>query len=285
MKIVRCLGGLGNQMFQYAFYLALKKNFPNAKIDLSGFNDYPLHNGFELERIFSLYTDRAQPLFASIYYTPERKWIWRKLRRLMNMKNAYYEEKIPFSFQYDLLVNDQIKYYWGYWQNPAYFITIAEEIKNAFKFKIPLDEKNQQMLTEIHDTISVAVHIRRGDYIKDPFLGGLCGEEYYKAAIHNMELKTVSPKYFIFSDDISWCEENLKLNNCTYISWNKGSSSYIDMQLMSACKHNIIANSSFSWWGAWLNNNPTKVVIGPNRWVNDAQLDVSGLFPDQWISL
>jgi len=283
MKIVRCLGGLGNQMFQYAFYLALKKKFPDVKIDLSGFNDYSLHNGFELERIFDLHIDQAPPVFASIYYTPERKWIWRKLRRFIDMRNAYYEEKEFFSFDPEILTNDQIKYYWGYWQNPLYFTTIAEEIKSIFKFKIPLDEKNQQLLEEIHNSNSVALHVRRGDYMKDSFLGGLCGEEYYKAAILTMELSTISPKYFIFSDDIAWCEENLKLNNCTYISWNKGVSSYIDMQLMSACKHNIIANSSFSWWGAWLNDNPSKIVVGPKKWINDPKLESGMLFPDQWI--
>jgi len=285
MKIVRCLGGLGNQMFQYAFYKALKNRFKNAKFDLDGYKDYPLHNGFELQTIFDLHPDIASPFLSRVYYTPERKWIYRKIRRIFNIKNSYYEEIIPFTFNQDLFLNDQIKYLWGYWQNPLYFTAIAEEIKKDFQFKIPLDQRNQLVLTDIHQTNSVSLHVRRGDYIKDTLLGGLCNMEYYQSAIQHINENVVSPKYYIFSNDIEWCRNNFNLPDCQFISWNEGLTSYIDMQLMSACKHNIIANSSFSWWGAWLNNNPSKIVIGPKKWTNDTQIDTSKLFPDQWISL
>jgi hypothetical protein len=284
MRIVRCLGGLGNQMFQYALYKSLNKRFGKVKMDLTGFNNYPLHNGFEVQNIFDLHIDIAPTFISRVYYTPERKWIFRKLRKIFNIKNMYYEETSPFNFNQELFSNEHTKYYWGYWQNPLYFADIEDEIRNDFKFKLPLDEKNQLLLIDIRKTNSVSLHIRRGDYIQDPLLGGLCNMEYYQKAIKHINESIKSPKYFIFSNDMEWCKTNFELPNCEFVSWNNGASSYIDMQLMSACKHNIIANSSFSWWGAWLNNNTLKIVIGPKKWTNNTQIDTSRLFPTNWIS-
>ncbi len=282
MKIVRFLGGLGNQMFQYTLYKALQNRFPNVKADLQGYKDYPLHNGFELEHIFDLKINKVSSFTSNLYYS--RKWTYRKLRRLLSLKNTYIEEKTLFSFDTSILNNQRTAYYWGYWQNFDYFKDIANQIKNDFQFKLPLSNENQQILEQINLKNSVSLHIRRGDYLKDPFLGGLCGPEYYKQAISYIQSNSASLSFFIFSDDIPWCTENLHLDDCTFISWNKGSSSYIDMQLMSACKHNVIANSSFSWWAAWLNPNPTKIVIGPKKWINDPDRNVIMSFPQNWIS-
>ncbi|ETZ19769.1 alpha-1,2-fucosyltransferase [Pedobacter sp. V48] len=283
MKIIRFLGGLGNQMFQYALYKSLQNKFPNVKADLHGYNDYPLHNGFELENIFGSKINKVSSFTSNLYYN--KKWIYRKLRRLFGLKNTYIEEKTLFSFNESILNNPRTAYYWGYWQNFKYFENIADEIKNDFQFTSPLSKENQQILDQVKLKNSVSIHIRRGDYLKDPLLGGLCGPEYYKQAISYVQSDLTSPSFFIFSDDIVWCTENLNLDNCTFISWNKELSSYIDMQLMSSCKHNIIANSSFSWWAAWLNPNPDKIVIGPKKWVNHSDPNIRMSFPQKWISL
>lgn len=285
MKIIRFLGGLGNQMFQYAFYKAIEKRFPDVKADLTGFKDYPLHNGLELERIFDIQLTKVTPLINDLYNTDNRNWILRKLRRLLKLKNAYKRDDHPFTFDPGVFQNSEFLYYWGYWQNQGYFIDIAEEIKADFTFKLPLNKENQQVFQQIKEANSIAVHIRRGDYLKDPLLGGCCGKDYYQQAIDVIQKTTADPQFFIFSDDISWCKENLSLTGATFISWNKGQDSYIDMQLMSQCKHNIIANSSFSWWAAWLNQHPNKIVIGPNKWVNDPLYAGNNILPPEWIQL
>lgn len=279
MKIVKFLGGLGNQMFQYALYKSLQKKF-NVKADLQGYRDYPLHNGFEIAHIFNIKLDAISSFRSNLY--ANKKWKYRKLRRILNLKNVYKEESNLFSFDPFVIDDPKTAYYWGYWQNLKYFIDIAPEIRHDFQFKNELTGRNQVVLTEVIKNNSVSLHVRRGDYLKDPLLGGLCGPDYYQKAIDYINDHIYQPEFFVFSDDIPWCTENLKLTNSTFISWNKGNSSYIDMQLMSNCKHNIIANSSFSWWAAWLNTNPDKIVIAPKKWVNREKTTMS--FPDNWIT-
>lgn len=281
MKVIQFLGGLGNQMFQYAFYKALQKRFPNVKADLNGYQNYNLHNGFELEQIFNIKVDKISPLTTNIFRS--EKWIYRKLRRVLNLKNTYNEEEKLFSFDPSIFNNTKIAYYWGYWQNFKYFEDIADEIRTDFQFQKDLSQKNQRVLEKIKKTNSVSIHVRRGDYLKDSLLGGLCGIDYYEQGIKYIQSNVTSPKFFIFSDDIPWCRENLNLPGSEIISWNNQSSSYIDMQLMSSCKHHVIANSSFSWWGAWLNENPNKIIIYPKKWVNTDSSEITMSAPDSWI--
>jgi hypothetical protein len=285
MKIIKFLGGLGNQMFQYALYKTLQKKFPNVKADLHGYKNYPLHNGFELEKIFNIKLKKTNKFTKDLYNKHNRKWMYRKLRRLLNLKNAYQEEKSLFAFDPSILTDTKSRYYWGYWQNLRYFDVIADDLRIDFQFKNKLTGANQQTLSEIQQTESIAIHVRRGDYLKDPLLGGLCGPDYYQQAINHMLSKVDSTQFFIFSDDITWCQKHLPLTQAKFISWNKGAESYIDMQLMSACQHNIIANSSFSWWAAWLNPNPSKIVVYPKKWVNDNQTLESMSTPENWTAL
>ena len=282
MKIIQFLGGLGNQMFQYALYKALQKKHPNVKADLHGYRNYALHNGFELENIFNIKLNKISPFTKNLYNKHNRKWLYRKLRRVLNLRNAYQEEKSLFAFDPSILADPKSRFYWGYWQNLQYFEAIAEELKIDFEFKQELTGENQQILEQIKQTDSVSIHVRRGDYLKDPLLGGLCGPEYYQTAINYMQANVASPVFFVFSDDIAWCQKHLTLEQAKFITWNKGTDSYIDMQLMSACKHNIIANSSFSWWAAWLNPNVAKMVIYPKKWVNDHQTIESMSTPENW---
>ena len=283
MKIVRILGGLGNQMFQYAFYKALEKKESKVLADLSLFKDYELHNGFELDKVFGVDIKKASQFTVDLYDTQNRKWLFRKLRKLLKLKNTYKEEANEFVFDPTFLTDPSPRLYYGYWQNEGYFKD--SDIRSEFVFKNPLTGKNNYTFKQIAESQSISIHVRRGDYVDHPLLGSLCNVTYYQDAISLMNSKISNPSYFVFSNDIEWCKKNLPLNKATYIDWNTGRDSYIDMQLMSTCKHQIIANSSFSWWGAWLNNNPKKIVIAPKKWISTQESSISNILPDTWISI
>lgn len=284
MKIVKFLGGLGNQMFQYAFYKAWEGRVKNVTADLTGYKTYGLHNGFELETIFGISVKKAAPFAVDLYNPYNRTWYIRKIRRITGLKNAYYEEQTPYCFDKTIFQDKTSKLYWGYWQNQDYFINIEDQIRTDFQFILPLDSKNAQLLKEIQTSCSISIHIRRGDYLKEELLGGLCPLDYYRKAIELICTQVINPIFFIFSDDIEWSMKNLNIAHKTiFVEGNIGANSYIDMLLMSNCKHNIIANSSFSWWGAWLNKNPKKIVIGPKKWVNNESSN--SIVPSTWIKL
>jgi hypothetical protein len=284
MIIIQILGGLGNQMFQYAFYKSLQNEGINVYADLSHFEQYPLHNGYELERVFNISVRTPSKFILNLFRPNQTDWIFRKLKRVLNLKKTYRVEENEFRFDASFLSNTN-QYYAGYWQNEEYFYNIADQIKHDFRFPEIEGIENQTVMQQIINAESVAIHVRRGDYIKDPLLGGICNLDYYEQAILSINSKIKDTQFFVFSDDMAWCRQNLKLENVTYIDLNKGKNSYIDMQLMSNCKHNIIANSSFSWWGAWLNNNTNKVVIAPGKWVNNLADDDTDICPKNWIKL
>lgn len=275
MKIVKILGGLGNQMFQYALYLSLKDKYKKEKIfvDIKCFKGYPLHNGFELERIFAVschYASWKEIAQVSYPYPNYRFWQMGKIL-LPNRKTMYVEPK-NMEMDLSLLDREGNVYYDGYWQHEEYFKDIRGIIIKAFAFPAFRDDKNKKILDLIEHQNSVSIHVRRGDYLNHPYFKGICGVDYYRVAITYM-MKKVKPEVFlVFSNDVKWCEQKLQMYfegvRVIYVDWNKGENSYKDMQLMSCCKHNIIANSSFSWWGAWLNSNPKKVVVAPQKWMN-----------------
>lgn len=284
MIIIKIIGGLGNQMFQYSFYKSLQSKGINVYADLSDFEDYPLHNGYELKRIFNLSVKTPNNFILNLFKPNQRNWIFRKLKRILNLKKTYRIEENELRFDASFLSNSN-HYYAGYWQNEGYFQKIAGQIRQNFKFPEIEGIENHAVMLQIKETESVALHVRRGDYLKDPLLGNICNLEYYEQAILNINSKIKDAQFFVFSDDIAWCRQNLKLKNATYIDWNKGINSYIDMQLMSNCKHNIIANSSFSWWGAWLNNNNDKMIIAPKKWVNNLGSNDTDICPKNWIKI
>lgn len=135
----------------------------------------------------------------------------------------------------------------------------------------------------------MSIHVRRGDYINNPEtfkLHGVCGLDYYHAAIEYITKRTNTPVFYIFSDDISWAEENIKSKNqMIFVKETPHGKDYFEMYLMSVCKHNIIANSSFSWWGAWLNKSPEKIVIAPKKWMNETSIDTTDLVLKNWIRI
>lgn len=289
MKIVKILGGLGNQMFQYALYLSLKEQFPHeqVKIDISCFKSYPLHNGFEINRIFAQNAPVAsfKDILKVAYPYPNYRF-WQVGKYILPKRKTMCIERKDFTFDTTALIRQGNCYYDGYWQHEEYFYGVKEAIWKAFSFPEMTDKRNTEIMQRLQTTNGVSLHIRRGDYINHPFFRGICDLDYYKRAICYMEKRVAPQLYCIFSNDIGWCENNLHEllsgKEVIYVDWNNGMESYADMQLMSLCQHNIIANSSFSWWGAWLNRNPRKIVVSPQKWMN---IKAESPIPKSWIKL
>ena len=275
MKIVKVIGGLGNQMFQFALYEALHKQYPEEQIllDLHCFNGYSKHRGFEIPKIFDVsYKEANWKEVAKLAYPYPNFLSWRIGSRILPCRKAMLKESADYAFDPTVLTRKGNTYYDGYWQHEEYFITVREDILRTFSFPAFEDERNQDTALFVTEKNSCAIHIRRGDYVKDKLFRGICDIHYYQAAIQRMK-ETAHPEVFvIFSDDTLWCREHLAYllgqTEAVYVDWNTGDKSFQDMHLMSLCRHQIIANSSFSWWGAWLNTNKEKVVIGPRKWWN-----------------
>ena len=293
MNRVSIYGGLGNQMFQYAFCLALNNKGKKTRILISHYLYYSHHNGFNLRKAFKI--NMSFPLNLLNFFLLNCEFLYknrisasffrRVIKRYQKWKYIVYHEKKEFEYDRDVF-DQKSKLFIGVWQSIQYFADINELIAHEFVFRIPKDKRNREIIEKIINCNSVSIHIRRGDYLNSQWektLSVIKGVNYYVNSIDYIEKKITAPYYFIFSDDIMWAKDNLKLSNCSYIDHNKGKDSYIDMYLMSMCKHNIIANSTFSWWAAWLNSNEDKVVIMPDRWINGDT--TPGIFPDKWIKM
>lgn len=293
-KIVKLNGGLGNQMFQYAFACALVNKFKvDILFDFSFFEEIKLNENFTT-RVFELdvFNIGCKPAEKEALDKIKRPDFKSKLERSLakifpkNYGINYIREKNLYVFDKKLLNSPDYIYYEGYFQNEKYFKHLRSELLNKFSLKVPLDEKNQTALNKILETSSVSIHIRRGDYVNlesTKKIHGTCPLEYYKEAIEYIAKKVKNPHFFLFSDDIDWVIKNLKLEYpFTVIDFNQGKG-WFDLNLMKNCKHNIIANSSFSWWGAWLNENPEKIVIAPKKWTLEKRK--GNIVPREWIKL
>lgn len=275
MKIVNILGGLGNQMFVYAMYLALKEAHPEEEVLLCrrSYKGYPLHNGYELDSIFCVDAPEASlGQLAKVAYPYFNYKTWQLMRHFFPQRKCMASGTTQIPFDYKEVTREDSAFYDGYWQNEKNFLPIRGKVIDTFKFSEFTDEKNLALAEKLKGVRAASCHVRRGDYLNDPVYG-VCNSQYYAGAVTELN-QTVNPDmYCIFSDDIEWCKENLvdligRDKEVIFVDWNKGKESYRDMQLMSLCHYNIIANSSFSWWGAWLNNHEDKVVLAPEIWMN-----------------
>jgi hypothetical protein len=180
-------------------------------------------------------------------------------------------------------------YLHGYWQSEKYFSNISEIIHREISVKSPITGRNAEIAEHIASCQSVSVHIRRADYVTKAYteLFEPCSLEYYSAAILRLARVVKKPHLFVFTDDKAWVHENFKFSYpITFVDHNGPDKNYEDLRLMSLCKHNIIANSTFSWWGAWLNSNPNKIVFAPNKWFTEiARSSPRDLIPDSWIKI
>lgn len=289
MKIVNILGGLGNQMFQYALALSLKEEFPQEDIliDVSCFNGYPLHNGFEIHNIFrNSLREASRSDIASVNYPLPHYRLWQIGRRILPKKKTVIRESSDMVFQPEVLTKAGNIYYDGYWQSEKYFNNHRRVILDAFKFP-DLNEINRNLISSLNSRKTCSIHVRRGDYLNHRLFKNLTDLDYYEKAVEYIANHTDIDYFIVFSNDIEWCKQNIapliKDSKIVFVDWNLGVDSYRDMQLMSLCNHNIVANSSFSWWGAWLNDNPGKIVFCPHKWINvDYKTDI---IPDSWIKL
>lgn len=291
MIIVNISDGLGNQMFQYAFgYVISQKKDQVLKLNISSFETDDLRNyGLGLYNINTILATKKE--VGRLKYKNEN--LFNKILRMLKtaptpLSETYYKEQ-HFSFNenvYDL--NGDI-YFEGFWQSEKYFKEYREDILRQFILRDKIHLQSQKYKQKMKDSESVSLHIRRGDYITNTHLDsghGTCTLEYYRNALLKIEEETKNPQFFIFSDDLDWAKKNFSLiDNITFVELANDVPDHEEMCLMSLCKHNIIANSTFSWWGAWLNQNPDKIVIAPKQWLNDPSLDTSDVVPEDWIRL
>lgn len=286
MIVVQLLGGLGNQLFQYAIgrRLAYELSVP-LKLDVSAFANDRLRQ-YQLGQ-FNVLEDFA---------TAKDIWYFSGIGLSARILNAL-ERRVGVSFRrlrvirennnlMDISTIGSSLYLEGYWQHESYFKSAESLIRQDFTFKFPQDETNQKMQNLIQGVNAVSVHIRRGDYVSNPVaqsVHGVLSLDYYHKAIKEIESQVNDPHFFIFSDDPQWVREHLQIAHpTTYVDHNNGRADHEDLRLLSLCQHHIIANSTFSWWGAWLSDHPQKLVYAPAKWFNQASLQNINILPSSW---
>lgn len=297
MIIVSLYGGLGNQMFQYACGKAIARRLNvELKLDIQHvidrtprleftFRDYELGIFNVNEKMAT--SEELAGFVPNLWNANEVEKHYYKLKRLL-LGNTLYREKLKFRYNKEI---DSVKdntYLYGYFQTEDYFSELRNDIVNSFTLRNTIDKKNESFLVKMRNENSVSIHIRRGDY-ENSIFELLSIEEYYKKAIKTIIKNIESPIFYFFTNDAKWVKENFNTFDIdkTIVETNTGDQSYKDLVLMSNCKHNIIANSSFSWWGAWLNLNENKIVIAPKRWfkVGDYVESTYNLIPSKWLKI
>lgn len=289
------MGGLGNQMFQYAAARALsyRKN-TGLKMDISfydgsqdrySFRRYGL-SCFELPQNFASTKEICR--LKGEYANKIQRFIYEYRQRFLPYYcKSHYREQINYDPNFINASKDV--YLNGYWQSEKYFKDIEKIIRKDFTIKIAQDSLNKEMAGAILKIESVSIHIRRDDYAPNPIANQkfiACPLEYYYEAIEKLASKVTNPRFFVFSDDPDWVKENLKVSYpVVFVTHNTKSKDYEDLRLMSLCRHHIIANSTFSWWGAWLCENQRKIVIAPKKWFNDKSIDTSDITPETWLRI
>jgi hypothetical protein len=285
MITARLNGGLGNQLFQYAAARAQAERLGvDLQLDITELlakgiksttkRDYGLDN-FNISARFNFFSRLGSKSGLSwlAFFLSRLSFAWKK-----QTDSALVEEKL---FSYDDRVekiknNCELS---GYWQNQDYFLAIRGKLLEELLLKKSLSANNLSLLEKIRSGNSIAVHIRRGDYLE--YGGKVCGRDYYEQAFALVKEKIISPSYYFFSDDLPWAREAFKHLGAIFVDGNEKSPE-ADLVLMSVCKHQIIANSSFSWWGAWLNSNLEKMVIAPGDWLGGVS---RGIIPEDWLKL
>jgi hypothetical protein len=292
--VVRLIGGLGNQMFQYAAAraVAARCNAP-LMLDISWFAG-------EAERRFALSPFRisakkldlapARPRWNSRWYRTLQRFAHRFNRRVATHKFGMpiYRET---SFCYDSRVRalQTPVYMDGYFQSEKYFAGCRNIIFEDFQISHPPRSEAQTLLERIQASDAICMHIRRGDYVTDPAtkaFHGLCSMDYYRRGLQDIAENLGQPECFVFSDDPAWVHDNVKLDlPMTVVDIHGPDEAHEDLRLMAACHSYVIANSSMSWWGAWLGRRAGKRVVAPRQWVQAASLDTRDLIPDDWVRL
>ena len=288
MIVTKIISGLGNQMFQYAagLALAMRHGVP-LRLDTDFYGTQTLRR-FELDRL-----NISAPLISSVdryrirLSHPNPGGTLRGAARLIPIgKFQLFTDRVcGVDPRFGSLPPNT--YLDGYWQNEGYFKQISDDIRMEFAFRLPPDAPNAAMLETIRAAgNAVSVHVRRGDYLSGTEPLGPCPLKYYEDGLRWMQGRVPAAKYFIFSDDPDWTSANLPVPaGSTFVTHNTGKNDPEDLRLMAACNHFIIANSTFSWWGAWLSTSPGKCVVAPKRWFKDAHGNEDQIVPAEWTRL
>jgi hypothetical protein len=303
MKIINIDGGLGNQMFKYAFALVLKQEHPNQKIlidsRLCRWRRPKTHTGYELNRLFNLELTEAsiwqifivsKRAFGIILYKINKKLYSNYLSYFYDKKDVnYIEDYSALSiFNKDLLLNKESLYYDVSVQSWQYYAKYREILLKAFTFKESIDFDNENIVNEMRGCNSVAIHFRFGDYLKLKEFN-VCTKDYYQIALNYINSKFSLLNYYIFTNDIEYFNTEFRDSldfrggNIKIINKNQETDSYKDLILMNNCKCLILANSSFSWWGAWLNNRSDSVCVAPKRWFLTSEFP--DICPPNWVRI
>jgi hypothetical protein len=284
MIIVRFIGGLGNQMFQYNLYRRLEDLNVSVMADLSDFENYDLHNGFELENIFELKLEIASQKELNEVKDSSLNVISRIRRKLFGQNKSH-----KYQHEFDLKSFDikENLYLDGYWQAEDFLANNLSILHQDFSFKSKPNSLNTKLINEMQSINSVSIHVRRGDYLKLKDVYAECSKTYYQNSISFFQELYPDLKFYVFSNDIEWCRKELTFKNsdCEFINHNAGKQSFEDIRLMTNCKHNIIANSSFSWWGAILNKFLDKSVLCPENWFTNSNRNKDVYIPKNWIKI
>lgn len=291
MDIIRFSGGLGNQMFQYAFMEALKSKGRDVRASLGFYNKHSEAMPFSLCTVFP--EIELEYVSDSEFDLIDRKWKDMKEKGIEKSffnncsERFFWVENIaeePGTYHPEVFLTKNCTFV-GYWQTEKYFKDIRTNLIKKFRF-----ETNRSALKDFAEKLSdeayVSVHVRRGDYLTyaDSYMG-ICTQGYYQKAIAYIKSKERNTKFIFFSDDMDWVKKNIYISEAIYCERQMFGDyeDWFDMYLMTICRHNILANSSFSWWGAWLNQNEEKIVIAPDRWL--LYSDTPDVWCNGWIKL
>jgi hypothetical protein len=294
MIVVRLIGGLGNEMFQYAAGRALaQRHGTDLKLDMTPFQTYHLHRyalqhfdiqaqpatAADLKRVTRWQGRKRRAINAAMKWVPVRAW-----------RPLGYVKENGHSFNATLLDAPDDVYLEGYWQTERYFSDIESIIRSDFTQTTPRDPLNKEYASKIKaQAMSVSLHVRRGDYANDArttAVHGLCSPAYYQRCLALLKAKVAQAHVFVFSDDIAWARQALTFDGpVTYVGHKGPDKNYDDLALMSLCHHHIIGNSTFSWWGAWLNPGPNKLVYAPKPFFTQSDRDGSDLIPRFWTTV
>ncbi|MCH7643659.1 MAG: alpha-1,2-fucosyltransferase [Myxococcales bacterium] len=291
MVITKLKGGLGNQLFQSAAGLRLAcARKTKLKMDLSALEDQACRTprSYEMGAFqFSAEIASLSEVAALVLPAPSRFRGW--LPNWTGVRSNPSATERHFHFDPDVLSLPDGSCLEGYWQSERYFADSTDRVRKEFSFRKPPLGQSAEIIAKMASCIAVSLHVRRGDYLTDPAANathGVCSLDYYRTAIDYISERVSTPVFFLFSDEPEWVRENLEFRgSATVIDHNGPEAGYEDLRLMSQCAHHIIANSSFSWWGAWLNPNRNKIVVAPEKWFADGLRDTSDLLPANWVKL
>jgi len=286
--IIEAIGGLGNQLFQYAIYFTLKKKYGDEAVYLY-VGRYELitdNKGYQVDTVF--YNAKSKKYNGEIdCYIDDGVDLYSRIRRKFFGRNKSFVLEVKYGYNGGILKFDENRVYYlrGLWQSPKYFNDYQRELRSLLSFPETYKTLDNNFC---NDTEHVSLHVRRGDYISNPkynrILNGVCDDVYYKNALAYLE-DNIGKKFtiLVFSDDLIWVRDNFKFLDKYNVRFIHGFSDFEDLYLMSRCDHNIIANSTFSWWGAWLNSHDNKIVVAPKLWFKSDCCD--DLIPEDWIRL